>query len=71
MFHFIINDRPIGQKQVRFPRTKNRRIRRKWGKRRENFQPLFLATPILDKTNNTIICTSAQREMIRRQMTNK
>jgi hypothetical protein len=63
-----IQDRPISQEQFRFPRTKRRRIRRKWEKRPANFRPVFLKTPLLDEARRIIICNARHAEMLRREL---
>lgn len=40
----ITDHRMVERKQVRFPRTKKRRIRRKWAKRPENYKEFPLKT---------------------------
>lgn len=65
-FTIIIHDRPIGQKQVRFPKTKKKRIRKKWASRPQNFKPVFLAQPLIDHASKRIICTSRMAEQLRR-----
>jgi hypothetical protein len=65
-FNIIINDRPIGQRQIRFPRTKKRRIRKKWAKRPQNNEPVFLEKPLIDHSHKTIICTSRMAAQLRR-----
>lgn len=65
-FSIIIHDRPIGRKQIRFPKTKKKRIRKKWAKRPENFKNLFMEQPMMDTINRRIICTSRIVEQLRR-----
>mgnify|MGYP001807316837 CR=1 FL=1 len=68
-YNIIVHDGPIGHVQFRFPRTKRRRIRRKWAKRQANLRPVFLGQPLLDQTNRRIICTSRMAAMLRRELT--
>lgn len=65
-FSIVIHDRPVGRKQIRFPKTKKRRIRKKWTKRPENFKNLFLEQPLLDTLNRRIICTSRMVDQMHR-----
>ena len=64
-FSIIIHDQPIGRKQIRFPKSKKKRIRKKWGKRPWNFKNLFLEQPLVDTINRRIICTSRIAEQLR------
>jgi hypothetical protein len=65
-FSIIIHDLPIGRKQIRFPKTKKWRIRKKWAKRPENFKNLFMDQPMMDTINRRIICTSRMAAQLRR-----
>jgi hypothetical protein len=65
-FTTIIYDKPIGQKQFRFPRSKKKRIRIKWQKRPSNYKPIFLEQALVDQRNKTITCTSRMAEKLRR-----
>lgn len=67
-YSIIIHDQPIGRKQVRFPKTKRKRIRKKWAKRPQNFKNLFLEQPMMDTINRKIICTSRIAEQLRRSV---
>lgn len=67
-FQIIIYDKPISQVQNRFPRTKKKRIRKKWAKRPENFKNVFLESMLMDHSTKTIICTSRMAEALRRQL---
>lgn len=64
-FKIIIYDQPIEQKQLRFPRSKKRRIRAKWRKRPRNWTPIFLEQPLVNHIGKSIICTSRMAEELR------
>jgi hypothetical protein len=64
-FSIVIYDLPVGQKQFRFPKTKKKRIRKKWAKRPENFKNFFMEQPMVDTINRRIICTSRMAEQLR------
>lgn len=51
--------------QWRFPRTKNRRIRRKWAKRKENLRP---DTNIYEMPDGAIVCLPSVAAAIRQKL---
>lgn len=63
----IIHDGPIGKEQFRFPRTKNRRIRKKWSARDTCWRNTFLKQPIFDQDRNALICTARMAAQLRRR----
>lgn len=67
-YQIKIFDHPTGYVQWRFPRTKKRRIRKKWAKRKENLKPEFLKDAMIHEASKSIICTSIQLAAIQRQL---
>ena len=67
-FDIVIHDKPVGRQQIRFPKSKKKRIRKKWAKRPWNYKPLFLAEPLMYADLRKVICTSKQFEQMKRQL---
>lgn len=67
-FSIYINDRPIGRKQIRFPKSKKRRIRKKWTKQPKNFKNVFQGQLLVDHVNRRIIGTSRMIDEMRQAL---
>mgnify|MGYP003403368713 CR=1 FL=1 len=69
-YQVIVHDQPTGTKQVRFPKTKGRRIRKKWAKRPQNFKHTYLEQPLIDESRRAIICTTHMLKQLKAQLNN-
>lgn len=67
-FKIFINNSPIDHKQFRFPRSRKRRIRKKWSKRLENYKPVYIEGVLMDQARRVIYCTSATVEKLRQSI---
>ena len=54
------------EEQFRFPRTKKRRIRRKWEERQKNWRPILNKALLLP--DGTFVCHPAAYESIRQSL---
>jgi hypothetical protein len=67
-FKIFINNSPIGHKQFRFPRSKKKRIRKKWSKRPQNYKPVYIEGVLMDQVRRVVYCTSAAAEALRKSI---
>lgn len=67
-YNIVINARPIGRKQIHFPQSKKRRIRKKWAKQPKNFKNVFQEQLLVDSVNRRIIGTSRMIEQMRQSL---
>lgn len=55
-------------KQVRFPRSKRKRIRKKWSKQNKNFQSWTTQTPVAYKIGSVLVMNSLAMQKLKSEL---
>jgi len=64
----IINEHLVNWKQIRFPKSKKKRIRKKWEKQHKNWQATPEPDVFIDKVNQVVYAHPITAEKLRHQL---